>query len=122
MKRLAVKLRSNCSIQGRQSINTTITARILGTSTNVCSWICVTAWKMLTRTPTTRPASNGGAARSRAVCKERADRSIRNSGVIQAYSPLLETACEGADNQMPAIYQHKQHQFEGQGNECWRHH
>ena len=42
-------------------------APILGIIANVCSWICVTAWKMETIKPTTNAPISIGAARREAI-------------------------------------------------------
>ncbi len=39
-------------IHGPAMVNTTTAATSLGTKASVASWICVTAWKMLTTRPT----------------------------------------------------------------------
>jgi hypothetical protein len=49
------------SIQGNDMMRAIKTATILGTKTNVISWICVTAWKILMASPITRPISSIGA-------------------------------------------------------------
>src|ERR1700753_4369936 len=47
-------------MKGNASSNVTKIARILGTNTRVCSWICVSAWNSDTTTPTTRPTTIKG--------------------------------------------------------------
>ena len=48
--------------------------------------------KMLTATPTTRPASSGGAARRMAVCNVRVTRSTKNSGLIRILSHFSKSS------------------------------
>src|SRR5882757_3324021 len=47
-------------MNGSASNKVTKIARIFGTNTRVCSWICVSAWNSDTTTPTTRPTSING--------------------------------------------------------------
>src|SRR5665213_250072 len=47
-------------MNGNASSKVTKIARILGTNTRVCSWICVSAWNSDTTTPTTRPTTISG--------------------------------------------------------------
>src|ERR1700689_2511432 len=47
-------------MNGSASSSVTKIARILGTNTRVCSWICVSAWNSDTVTPTTRPTTISG--------------------------------------------------------------
>src|ERR1700744_4191057 len=47
-------------MNGRANISVTKIARIFGTNTRVCSWICVSAWNSDTTTPTTRPTTISG--------------------------------------------------------------
>src|ERR1700734_1272597 len=47
-------------MNGNASSSVTKIARILGTNTRVCSWICVSAWNSDTTTPTTRPTTISG--------------------------------------------------------------
>src|ERR1700739_1138679 len=44
-------------MNGSANISVTKIARIFGTNTRVCSWICVSAWNSDTTTPTTRPTT-----------------------------------------------------------------
>ncbi len=55
------------SNQGPNIINDSNTAIILGTKANVASWIWVTAWKILTKRPTTKLNPNIGAATTKIV-------------------------------------------------------
>src|SRR5271170_4720001 len=47
-------------MNGSASSSVTKIARIFGTNTSVCSWICVSAWNSDTTTPTTRPTTISG--------------------------------------------------------------
>src|ERR1700761_6757270 len=47
-------------MNGSANNNVTKIARIFGTKTSVCSWICVSAWNSDTTTPTTRPTTIKG--------------------------------------------------------------
>src|SRR5579864_7833327 len=47
-------------MNGNASSSVTKIARIFGTNTRVCSWICVSAWNSDTTTPTTRPTTISG--------------------------------------------------------------
>src|SRR5215469_13715652 len=47
-------------MNGRANISVTKIARIFGTNTSVCSWICVRAWNSDTTTPTKRPTTIKG--------------------------------------------------------------
>src|ERR1700730_5807861 len=47
-------------MNGSASSKVTKIARIFGTNTRVCSWICVSAWNSDTTTPTTRPTTISG--------------------------------------------------------------
>src|SRR3954453_21333326 len=50
------------SIHGPKSTMIATSATTFGMNASVCSWICVTAWKMDTIRPTTRPARSIGTA------------------------------------------------------------
>src|SRR3954447_4837824 len=50
------------SIQGPKSTITATSAMTFGMNASVCSWICVTDWKIDTIRPTTRPAISIGIA------------------------------------------------------------
>src|ERR1700752_5513977 len=47
-------------MNGSARSSVTKIARIFGTNTSVCSWICVSAWNNDTTTPTTRPTTIKG--------------------------------------------------------------
>src|ERR1700751_3787876 len=47
-------------MNGSANRSVTKIARIFGTNTSVCSWICVSAWNSDTTTPTTRPTTIKG--------------------------------------------------------------
>src|SRR5260221_14322559 len=51
---------SESAMNGSASSRVTKIARIFGTNTSVCSWICVSAWNSDTTTPTTRPTIISG--------------------------------------------------------------
>jgi len=55
------------SSHGNRIANTAIIAPIFGMIANVCSCICVTAWKIETSKPTTIPQIRMGAARRVAI-------------------------------------------------------
>src|ERR1700759_1654759 len=63
MIRDEIRIISACSasaMKGNANNNVTKIARIFGTNTSVCSWICVSAWNSDTTTPTTRPTTIRG--------------------------------------------------------------
>src|SRR5437660_6369575 len=47
-------------MNGSAKSSVTKIARIFGTNTSVCSWICVSAWNSDTTTPTTSPTTISG--------------------------------------------------------------
>src|SRR5258708_13145991 len=51
---------SESAMNGSANSSVTKIARIFGTNTSVCSWICVSAWNSDTTTPTTRPTTISG--------------------------------------------------------------
>src|ERR1700716_177869 len=51
---------SESAMNGSASNSVTKIARIFGTNTSVCSWICVSAWNSDTTTPTTSPTTISG--------------------------------------------------------------
>src|SRR5579871_2782212 len=51
---------SESAMNGSANNNVTKIARIFGTNTSVCSWICVSAWNSDTTTPTTSPTTISG--------------------------------------------------------------
>src|ERR1700759_3284844 len=58
-----IRIISECSasaMNGSARSNVTKIARIFGTNTRVCSWICVSAWNSDTTTPTARPTTISG--------------------------------------------------------------
>jgi hypothetical protein len=57
---LTVKEIAKFIIQGNRTTRHIEMMRIFGTNTSVISWICVAAWKMLTRRPTTIEAMSSG--------------------------------------------------------------
>src|SRR5258708_11316406 len=51
---------SESAMNGSANSSVTKIARIFGTNTSVCSWICVSAWNSDPTTPTTRPTTISG--------------------------------------------------------------
>src|ERR687888_1402254 len=92
------------SIQGPATTITTIVARIFGMNVSVISWICVTAWKMLTRRPTTRPASRIGSATFTATVTACITRLMTTSWFIRS----VEALDQGLGDQVPAVNQDEQ--------------
>src|ERR1019366_340934 len=94
---------------------------ILGISVRLCSWIWVTAWKMLMTRPITRPTSSSGPAIFSArlmACEARFTR-WRGSG---AGFSSVEALHEGFDDQVPAVDQDEQEDLERQRDEGGRQH
>src|SRR5690554_2391290 len=107
--------------QGPRSARAAAPASSLGTKARVISLIWVAAWKILITRPTTRTVRSSGAAIFNATSMAWW---IRVMTVMEVMWGLLqvEAARQRTEQQVPAIGQHEQHQFEGQGNRHGRHH
>src|SRR6185295_17484540 len=82
---------------------------------SVISWIWVSAWKMLTARPATSPKSSTGPARMSAISSAFRPSWSTVSGVIGPAS--LEAPYERADQQVPAVDEHEDHELERQRDE-----
>src|SRR3972149_5731688 len=97
-------------IQGASPSSTRKTTIILGTKVSVISCIWVTAWNTLMRRPTTIPAMRTGAETRRMTCMVSLPMNVTNSGVI--LFSLTEALHERADQKVPAVDQHEEHELE----------
>src|SRR3990170_8353514 len=97
-------------IHGASARSTRNTAIILGTNESVISWIWVTACMMLMTRPTTIPTISTGAETMRITSMVSLPMLVTNSGVI---IPLTEALYERADEQVPAVDQHEEHELKG---------
>src|SRR6185369_1166615 len=109
------------SIHGPPMTNVAKTATSFGMKDSVASLICVAAWKMLITSPNTRATSSSGAAINRVILIACVPSVMTVSGVMRA-SLKVEALGERADQELPAIGQHKQHQLERQGDGRRGHH
>src|SRR5690349_15265244 len=108
-----------CNIQGPAKISVRNITISFGMNDSVASLIEVAAWKMLTKRPVTSAASSIGAETSSSTKIACLPTSITYSGVMVAsgVASARKTCNQRADDQLPAIDQHEQHQLERQ-----RHH
>src|SRR6516225_4834983 len=83
----------------------------------LCSWIEVTAWKMLTSSPTIRPTSRIGPAIFSASIIAWVARLMTVSWFIS-----VEARHQRVDDQVPAVDQDEQQDLERQGYEARRQH
>src|SRR5207245_10463390 len=95
--------------------------RGFGSNDSVCSWICVAAWKTLTIKPTTSATSSSGAPSSSDTWIAWLPIVMMVSGVT-SLSLGIEALRQRADQKLPAVGQHEQHQLERQRNAGGRHH
>src|ERR1043166_5891621 len=112
------------SIHGPAMIRAMNIATSLGMKDRVISLIWVAAWKMLTSRPTPSATSSIGAAIMRVICRACWPRVITLSGVMFAIGPksksqrrrpsVEEALRQRADQQIPAVDQHEQHDLERQ--------
>src|SRR5437868_1999622 len=104
------------SIHGPATASTTTAATIFGTKLKVASWICVAAWKMLTTRPTARMVSSSGAA---TISSRYSDCCPKVKTAWESMQGVLgrEACGQRAEQQVPAVGQHEQHQLELQGHE-----
>src|SRR4051794_25588996 len=109
------------SIHGPAMTSVANTASSLGMNDSVASLICVAAWKMLTIRPMMSATSSSGAPSSSEISMARWPMVMTDSGVISAYLKV-EALRQRADQQLPAVGQHEQHQLEGQCDGSGRHH
>src|SRR5690348_6798066 len=79
---------------------------------SVTSLIWVSAWKMLTERPTTRPKSSTGPASS--TVSSSAPRPIPITVSTPTRPPSAEALHQRAGEHVPAVDQHEQHQLERQ--------
>src|SRR3972149_5494590 len=98
-------------IQGASARRTRNTAIIFGTKESVISCICVTALMMLTTRPTTMPTISTGAETMRITSIVSLPMLVTNSGVTSIL--LTEALYERADQQVPAVDQHEEHELKG---------
>src|SRR5450830_2138782 len=108
------------SIHGPATTRATKMPTSLGMKDRVASLICVAAWKILTIKPMMRATSSMGAATISVISIAWRPRVMTLSGVIEF--PLVKTLRQGAQQQLPAIDQHEQHQLERQRDRRGRHH
>src|ERR1700733_14416615 len=95
----------------------TATPTIFGMNERLCSWIEVTAWKMLTRSPMIRPSSRIGPAilsESTIACVARL--------MTVSWFISVEAQDEGVGDQVPSVDQDEQQDLERQGDEARRQH
>ncbi|KAI1694737.1 hypothetical protein Ddc_21864 [Ditylenchus destructor] len=109
-----------CTSQGPATIRVTSITSRRGKKLKVCSLIWVAAWNIATSRPTNRLGTTSTATITVVSHSASRNRSTATSGVIALYP--AETAGQGADNQRPAVHQHKQHDLERQRNDQWRQH
>src|SRR5947209_17000140 len=92
----------------------------------LCSWIEVTAWKMLTRRPMIRPSSRTGPAILSASIIAWVARLITVSWFmvlgVGGGKPLVEAQDQGVGDQIPPVDQDEQQDLERQGYEARRQH
>src|ERR1700735_5642115 len=93
---------------------------IFGISVRLCSWIWVTAWKMLTASPAMSATINRGPAIFRARLMAWEARLTTVSWFTREL--LVKTLDECSDDQIPAVDQHEQEDLERQGDEGRRQH
>src|ERR1035438_936885 len=110
---------SEVSIHGPATARTATAAMILGTNDSVASWICVAAWKMLTTRPTASTVSSSGAETISSIQRLCWPRVKTCCGSIAS---AHEARGERAEEQVPAVGEHEQHQLEGQRDEHRRQH
>src|ERR1035438_3362802 len=110
---------SEVSIHGPATARTATAAMILGTNDSVASWICVAAWKMLTTRPTASTVSSSGAETISSIQRLCWPRVKTCCGSIASGH---EAGSERAEEQVPAVGEHEQHQLEGQRDEHRRQH
>src|SRR5437868_15355762 len=90
---------------------------------SVCSLIWVAAWKMLMIRPTITATRGSGAASTSDTWIAWLPIDMMVSGVMVRLGALgIKTLRQRADEQLPAVGQHEQHQLEGQGDAGGRHH
>src|SRR5690554_1013206 len=120
---------SCCNIQGPAKITISRVTIKRGRKLRVCSLIWVAAWNTLTINPTIKLGRM--ITHTIKTMRNNAFRKIsRVTSGVMVYLPLIashgrlnaETGSQGADNERPAIHQHKQHDLERQGNNQWRQH
>src|SRR5579875_1519200 len=95
---------------------------ILGMKERLCSWIEVTAWKIETTSPITRPTSIIGPATSIASVIACVARLTTVSWFTVARLLSVEALDQGAGDQVPAVDQHEQQDLERQRDERRRQH
>src|SRR5437867_9140277 len=103
------------SIHGPASTSTATAATIFGTKDSVASLICVAAWNTLTSRPTASTVNSTGADTSSSryrPCWPRV-----KTWVASMLALLGEGGGERAEQEVPAVGQHEQHQLEGQGDQ-----
>src|SRR5476649_2463596 len=108
------------SIHGPATTSATKMPTSLGMKDSVASLIWVAAWKMLTTRPMISATSSIGAAIISVISIACRPNVITLSGVIA--HPLVETLGKRAQQQLPAVDQHEQHQLERQRDHRRRHH
>src|SRR5438067_11261264 len=110
------------SIHGPASTSATKTPISLGMKERVCSLIEVAAWKMLTTRPMISATSSSGADTIRVTSMAVRAIAMTLSGVMVRSSGSVEALGQGAQQQLPAVDQHEQHQLERQRGRGRRHH
>src|SRR5690606_803312 len=106
-------------IHGKSSAKSTSTVAIFGTKVSVWSLICVAVCSTEMARPTPSAPSSTGAITHRLVRIVSWRRAVASSTVI-ARSP--DAAHERADDQVPAVDQHEEHELEGQRDDHRRQH
>src|SRR5690242_18750459 len=98
------------SIHGPATTSATKMPTSFGMNDRVASLIWVAAWKMLTTRPMIKATSSIGAATIKVTSIALRPIVMTVSGVIAA--PLVEALRQRAEQQLPAVHQHEQHQLE----------
>src|ERR1700683_2253068 len=95
---------------------------ILGISVRLCSWIWVTAWKMLTASPATSATISNGPAIFSARLMACEARLTTVSWFMARRLLGVKALDERSDDQIPAVDEHEQQDLERQGDEGRRQH
>src|ERR1035441_9229438 len=101
----------------------TASATILGMKERLCSWIWVTAWKMLTTSPITSPTSRIGPA----ILSARVIACVARFTTVSWFmsprpSLSVEARNQRVGDQIPAVHQHEQQDLERERDERRRQH